>query len=117
MTPTKNTNGDGFQDPFEAKILNKISSTEIELDKTVPDTFTINDNTKIVSNATSDLYFFHFVDHTTKDNEAAQYWSHEFTFWVQVWVDRLGIPEATSGTIQNVSTSLEDSDGNVIIEC
>jgi hypothetical protein len=59
---------------------------------------------------------FHFVDHVTKDVEGSQYWVHEFTFWVQIFVDRLEAP-AEYSTITEINTPIENiDDGNIIIE-
>ena len=115
LTPTKRTDGEGFQRPFTSKIKAKPSSTIIELEDTIPDTFVIAKSARIVSNAEFRLFMFHFVDHNTKDVEGAQYWVHEFTFIVQLWVDRLEEPETSSG-IQDISTQLENLEGDVIIE-
>lgn len=116
FTPSKAVDGEGFQRPFESKVVNILSSTQIELADVVPDTFKITACSKIVSNAELMLYMFHFVDHVTKDVEGSQYWVHEFTFWVQIFVDRLEAP-AEYGTITEINTPIEDiDDGNIIIE-
>lgn len=101
-TPTKAVNGVGFQTVFAAKVINKIGTTQIVLDTIVPDTFLVNNHTKIVSNATYHQYMFHFVDHITKDIEGSQYWSHEFTFWIQTWIDRQGEPTIYDGVVQSI---------------
>lgn len=112
LSPSKRSDGEGFERPFEAKIIGKPTSTEIELDTAVPNDFLTSRCAKIVSNADFQMYMFHFVDHVTKDVEGAQYWVHEFTFWVQFWIDRQG--EATEVTpITNVSARLEDNEPNV----
>jgi len=110
FNPTKSAEG-GFAEPFEATIVAFSGSDTIILDKIVPDTFTVDTCSKIVSNAQHELYMFHFVDHLTKDVESAQYWVHEFTFWVQLWVDRLGIPKEFNSSVGKVSTPLEDLNG------
>lgn len=115
LTPTKDVHGNGFQEVFDASIIGKSGTNQLILSKPVPDTFLVENNTKIVSNAKYTLFMFHFVDHVTKDVEGAQYWSHEFTFWIQVWVDRQGIPENSSGVVQNIGIAGEDLDGNLII--
>ena len=115
FTPTKAVSGEGFQRPFESKVVNVLSATELQLADNVPDTYTIEKCSKIVSNAEFMLFMFHFVDHVTKDVEGAQYWVHEFTFWVQVFVDRLETPSETSA-ITDIAVPIEDTDGNVIIE-
>lgn len=114
LTPTKSSTG-GFESPFQANVIAKTGTTSITLDKTVPDTFLIQDNTKIVSNADFQLLFFHFVDHNTKDVEGAQYWVHEFSFWVQAYVDRQGEATEYSSNINDVSTPIENIDGIEII--
>ena len=117
LTPTKAVDGRGFQSVFSAKVKALIGTTQIQLDSTVPDSFTIANNARIVSNAEYRIHMFHFVDHVTKDVEGAQYWVHEYTFWVQVWVDRQGEPVSYDGVVQAIGISGEDIDGNVIIEC
>lgn len=116
LTPTKSTDG-SFESIFESQVKELIGTTQIKLKAVVPDTFTIAKNSKIVSNAEYRTFMFHFVDHVTKDVEGAQYWVHEYTFWTQVWVDRLGEPAEFDGVVQDITVSGEDIDGNVIIEC
>ena len=106
FTPTKSTTG-GFQTPFKAKVLDKISNNQLVLSVSVPDTFTVDNNTKVVSNADFKLYMFHFVDHKTRDVEGSQYWVHEFQAIVQVWIDRQGEPTTFDGVIQDISTPTE----------
>lgn len=115
FTPTKAVDGEGFQRPFESKVVNILSDTQIEVADTVPDTFKITSCSKIVSNAELMLFMFHFVDHVTKDVEGSQYWVHEFTFWVQIFIDRLE-SLAEYSTITEINTPIEDEDGNIIIE-
>ncbi len=112
--PTKGSDG-GFESIFQAQIIDKVGTTDIVLSNTVPDTFTVDSGAKIVSNANYYLHFFHFVDHITKDIEGAQYWVHEFTFWIQTWVDRFGEPTTYESIVYDISTPIEDMDGNVII--
>lgn len=89
LEPTKRPDGEGFLRPFKSIVVNKIGDNQLVLEDVVPDTFVITNCTRIVSNAQFRLFMFHFVDHVTKDVEGSQYWVHEFTFWVQIWVDRL----------------------------
>lgn len=110
FTPTKSSTG-GFEELFAAKVINKIGTDQIVLDSVVSDSFKVENNSKIVSNASLRLLMFHFVDHITKDVEGAQYWVHEFTFWVQGWIDRLGEPTQFDGVIQSIETPLEDLQG------
>lgn len=114
LLPTKNGNG-GFSRPFQSKVISKTSTNNITLKDTIPDTFTINNNSRIVSNAEFRIYMFNFVDHITKDIEGSQYWIHEFIYWVQVWIDRLEDSEIRSA-IHDIATPIEDIEGNVIIE-
>lgn len=116
LTPTKASSGLGFQDVFTAKVISKTGTTGLTLSQTIPDTFVVENGARVVSNASYILHEFHFVDHITKDVEGAQYWSHEFTFWVQAFVDRQGTP-SESGVIQKIEISGDDIDGNVIYEC
>jgi hypothetical protein len=113
FNPTKSSKG-RFDEPFSAKVVDKISSNQLVLDKTVPDTFKTQNNTKVVSNAEFHLYMFHFVDHVTRDVEGSQYWVHEFQAIVQVWIDRQGDPDEFSGVIQKISTPIEDLESNVL---
>lgn len=115
LTPTKDAQGNGFQEVFDANIIGKIGTTQLILSKIVPDTFLVENTTRVVSNARYELFLFHFVDHVTKDVEGAQYWSHEFTFRIQVWVDRQGVPAISSGVVQDIGITGEDLDGNEII--
>jgi hypothetical protein len=100
--PTKAVNGIGFEEVLAAKVIQKIGTTQLVFDITIPDTFKVNNHTKIVSHASYHHYMFHFVDHITKDIEGAQYWSHEFTFWVQTWIDRQGEPTNYDAVIQDI---------------
>ena len=114
LQPSKSSNGK-FQSPFESKIVGKISTTQLILADVVPDTFTTSNCSKIVSNAEFRLFMFHFVDHITRDTEGAQYWSHELTYWVQIWVDRQGDPQDFN-SVTDTSTPIEDLDGTIIID-
>lgn len=116
LGPTKREDGKGFQDPFESKIKSIISATELELEDTVPDTFLVEDCSKVVSNASYRLFMFHFQDHITKDVEGSQYWVHEFTFLVQFWIDRLEQPGEV-GTVTGTGVSIEDLEGNIFTDC
>jgi len=115
LNPTKKTNG-SFDIPFGARVAGKTGTAYLTLSNTVPDIYKVENGTKIVSNADYYLYFFHFVDHMTKDIEGAQYWVHEFTFWVQIWIDRLGEPVEYDGTVYKISVPMEDIEGNIIID-
>lgn len=113
--PTSLQSGAGYERPFSSKVTAIPSPTSIQLEDTVPDSFTTANFSKIISNTEFQLFMFHFVDHVTKDVEGSQYWVHEFTFWVQIWVDRLETP-GTVGPVTEISTPIEDLQGNVIIE-
>ncbi len=109
LTPTKSVSGEGFMRPFESKVVGKISTNQLQLADVVPDTYKIANTARIVSNAEFALLMFHFVDHVTKDVEGSQYWVHEFTFWVQLFVDRLETPRDL-GPITNIDSSVETDD-------
>lgn len=111
LFPSKKTDGDGFERAFESTVIAKPSATEVQLADIVPDTFTTSRCTKVITNAVFELYMFHFQDHVTKDNEGAQYWVHEFTFWVQFWVDRQGLGKEESAITQ-ILQSAEENDGD-----
>lgn len=113
--PSKDVVNDGFERPFESKVVGLIGTTQVQLADTVPDTFLVENRARVVSNATYQLLMFHFVDHVTKDVESAQYWVHEFTFWVQLWIDRLEDPKEYT-TITDIATPIEDLNGNIIID-
>lgn len=117
FSPTQSTD-ETFQRPLTTKVVGKATTTNpndtLILADVVPNTYKVANNSRIVSNADFRLWMFHFVDHVTKDVEGAQYWVHEFTFWVQVWVDRLEAVN-TLKTINQIHTSIEDEDGNTII--
>lgn len=114
FNPSKSDAG-GFEEPFEATVVEKSGTDTLVFDKIIPDTFLVSDCAKVVSNADYKLLFFHFVDHATKDVEGAQYWVHEFSFWVQANVDRQGEPAEFEGNVGKVSTPIEDIDGVEII--
>ncbi len=113
--PTKRLDGEGFERPFESKVVGIPSPTQVELEDVVPDTFLFANNAIIVSNCEFQLFMFHFVDHVTKDVEGSQYWVHEFTFWVQIWIDRLETAKDLTAVTQ-IETPIEDLQGNIIIE-
>lgn len=113
LFPSKRPDGEGFQTPIESVVINKLSSNQIVLQDTIPDSFKIINGVRIVSNAELRLFMFHFVDHTTKDVEGSQYWVHEFTFWVQIWVDRLEEGRELTA-ITDIATDIEDIDTNII---
>jgi hypothetical protein len=113
--PTKNNNH-GFDGHLETKIVGKISNNQLVLATTLPDTFKVVDETTIVSNANLQILMFHFVDHITKDIEGAQYWVHEFTFWVQLWVDRLEAESSYNTVITRIATPIENLQGDIIIQ-
>jgi hypothetical protein len=114
LFPSKRPDGEGFQRPFESIVINKISTNQIVLQNVVPDTFIISNCARIVSNAELRLFMFHFVDHVTKDVEGAQYWVHEFTFWVQVWVDRLEEGRDLTA-VTDIASDIEDIDTSLIL--
>jgi hypothetical protein len=105
LLPTQAKN-ETFIRPFESIVVGKVSNNGLQLQDQVPDTFTVATNSRVVSNAEVNILMFHFVDHTTRDIEGAQYWSHEFTFWVQIWVDRLEEPTIQSD-IHDIATNVE----------
>ena len=113
--PTKSVGG-SFEQPFTSKIVNINPVTkELTLADVVPDTFLVENHTKIVSNADFYLFMFHFVDHKTKDVEGSQYWVHEFTFWVQFWIDRQGEVISRESVIQQIDASVIDANDGTII--
>jgi hypothetical protein len=114
LNPTKRPDGEGFERPFVSVIKDKISTNELVLQDVVPDTYKISNCSRIVSNAEFKLFMFNFVDHVTKDVEGSQYWVHEFTFWVQFWVDRL--EEAREITaVTDINVGIEDTNtGNIL---
>ena len=115
LTPSKDDNTEGFETLFQSNVIQKIGTTQIVLQDTVPDTFLVDNCTRIVSNATLQILMFHFVDHKTRDLESAQYWVHEFTFWVQAFVDRLGkVSETGVGT--GVVTDI-DAEYQIGVDC
>jgi hypothetical protein len=113
LHPTKRVDGEGFERPFESQVIAKIGTNQLQLADSVPDTYTVANGAKIVSNAAFRLVMFHFVDHVTKDVEGSQYWVHEFTFWVQVVIDRLETP-SDSTAVTGTGIQLEDFEGNII---
>lgn len=115
LNPTKSSSDGTFPEPFKSKIVDLVSTDQLVLEDTVPDTFTVNNNTRVISNAEFQVLMFHFQNHITRDIEGAQYWVHEFMFWVQLWVDKLEVP-AQGGTVQDISTPIEDLEGNLIFE-
>lgn len=114
LSPSKRQDGEGFQRPFESVVINKISTTQLVLKDVVPDTFKLSNCAKIVSNADLNLYMFHFADHVTKDVEGSQYWVHEFTFWVQIWIDRLEEGREITA-ITDIGTDIEDIESSTIL--
>lgn len=112
LRPSKRQDGEGFERPFESVVTGKSSTDEIILQDTVPDIYLKANTAKIVSNAEFRLLMFNFVDHGTKDVEGSQYWVHEFTFWVQLWVDRLEQPKDL-GTITEIDSLITDIDTEV----
>lgn len=117
LSPSKADDGEGFQRPFESTVVGLSSTTDIILADIVPDTYTINNSTRIVSNAEFRIFMFHLEDHVTKDVEGSQYWVHEFTFWVQIWIDRLEEPSgagAVTSAITDIAKDIEDIDTEVI---
>lgn len=115
LHPTKRLDGKGFERPFESTVIGKIGDTQLQLADVVPDTYVTANGAKVVSNSDFKLAMFHFVDHVTKDVEGSQYWVHEFTFWVQIVIDRLEQP-GTITAITDTGVVIEDFEGNVIID-
>jgi len=114
LVPTKRLDGEGFDRPFESVIKDKISTDQLVLSDIVPDTYKISNCTRVVSNAEFCLFMYHFVDHVTKDVEGSQYWVHEFTFWVQFWVDRLEQAKEITA-VTDIAASIEEIDtGNIL---
>jgi len=116
LFPTKNDLDETFIRPFESKVVGFVGTTQIVLEDIVPDTFKVSDSSKIVSNAEFQLLMFHFRDHNTRDVEGSNYWVHEFVFWVQFWVDRLGEVSET-GVVTDIATPIGDNETeNTIID-
>lgn len=109
ISPTKSNTTEGYQRPFSSTVSAKIGTDQLQLIDLVPDTYTVNNCAKVVSNASFQLPMFHFVDHRTRDVESAQYWVHEFTFWVQTFIDRLGSTSYT-GVVQSIDTGTIETD-------
>jgi hypothetical protein len=114
FNPTRDSNGN-FSRPFTTEVISIAPNNQLILADIVPDTFKVSNNTKIVSNSDFKIWMFHFSDHNTRDVEGAQYWVHEFTFWVQIWVDRFGNPEEFN-RITDIATPTGTIDGNIIID-
>jgi hypothetical protein len=113
LGPSKRTDGEGFNRPFESVVTGLNSTDEVVLEDTVPDTFVVSKSARLISNAEFHLFMFHFVDHVTKDVEGSQYWVHEFTFWVQLWVDRLEEPSngaPITSAVTDIAKDIEDID-------
>lgn len=104
-----------YPDPFTSKVIDKIDDDKIILADIVPDSYVVSNCARVVSNAEFLKYMFHFVDHSTKNNDGAQYWVHEFTFWVQIWVSKAEDP-AELGVVTDIATPIEDMNGDIIIE-
>lgn len=115
LSPVKSSTDGSFPEPFKSTIVDIISTDQLVLQDTVPDTFTVENNARVISNAEFQVLMFHFQNHVTKDVEGAQYWVHEFMFWVQLWIDKLEIPQEGKA-IQDISTPIEDNDSNIIFE-
>lgn len=115
FVPTKNDNH-GFSGQFVSKIIGKVSNNQLVLSNTVPDTFTVENEARVVSHASVRILMFNFVDHNTKDIDSAQYWVHEFTFVIELWIDRLEGASDFDGIVQRIGTPIEDLQGNVIID-
>lgn len=115
LHPTKKVSGEGFERPFESKVVAKIGTNQLQLADSVPDSYTVANGAKLVSNAAFELVMFHFMDHVTKDVEGSQYWVHEFTFWVQVVIDRLEQPSDLTA-VTSTGVQIEDFEGNIIID-
>jgi hypothetical protein len=107
LGPTKRPDGEGFERPFTSVVKDKISTDQVVLADIVPDTYKISNCARIVSNAEFKLFMFHFVDHVTKDVEGSQYWVHEFTFWVQFWVDKLEQAKEITA-VTDIAADIED---------
>lgn len=106
LTPSKDTTTEGFESLFSSTVAGKIGTTQLVLKDVVPDTFVITNCTRVVTHVQRQILMFHFVDHKTRDIESAQYWVHEFTFWVQAFIDRLGDITET-GVVTGVSAEYE----------
>lgn len=114
LHPVMAVSGLSIERPFETKVIDVLSNNELLVDKVVPDTYTVKKTTRVVSNADFGLYMFHLEDHVTKDVEGSQYWVHEFTFWVQLFVDRYETPGKSGGVVTDIQTDIEDIDDGTI---
>lgn len=113
--PVMQKDGKLMERPFESKIIDIPSSTQLVMADVVPDTYKISNCAKVVSNSEFQLLMFNFVDHVTKDVEGSQYWVHEFTFWVQIFVDRYETPNITT-VVTDFSIPIENMTGNVLLD-
>jgi hypothetical protein len=109
LTPTRDDCGQAEQ-VFSSVIVDKLDADKLVLQDTIPDTFKVENNSKVISNADYCKLFMHFVDHVTRDDEGAQYWSHDWTFWIQIWVDKNEAPKVYS-VIQDICSTIENDEG------
>jgi len=106
LSPSKDTSSEGFEGLFSTHVTGKVGTDQLQLQDVIPETFTVNNTTRVVTHTTMQILMFHFIDHKTRDVESAQYWVHEFTFWVQATIDRLGDAEKTT-VVTDIDAEIE----------
>jgi len=80
----------------------------------VPNSFTVANRTKVVSNVWLVVWEWDFQSHRDNSTDGSQYWSHSYEYRVQVWVDKK-FGEEIYGVIRQIDGNIEDFDGNLVI--
>jgi hypothetical protein len=64
------------------------NTNTLMLADSVPNSFTVANGTKVVSNIWLVVWEWDFQSHRDNSTDGSQYWSHSYEYRVQVWVDK-----------------------------
>jgi hypothetical protein len=99
---------------FETQIVGINSDTNtLMLADPMPNSFTVENGTNIISNSILRLWEWDFLSHRDNSTDGSHYWSHVYEYRVQVWVDKKDGEEIV-GVIKNINVTIEDFSQNVI---
>lgn len=99
---------------FETQIVGiNYDTNTLMLADSVPNSFTVQNGTSVLSNSVLVLWEWDFMSHRDNSNDGSHYWSHLYEYGVQVWVNKKQ-GEEIRGVIKQINASVEDFNSHVI---
>lgn len=90
------------------------NTNTLMLADSVPNSFTVANGTKVVSNVSTVVWEWDFQSHRDNSTDGSQYWSHSYEYRVQVWVDKK-FGEEIYGVIKQIDGDMEPLGSDLII--